>query len=509
MLIVYISNRMDNNNADYSMKGGAASEMEEELTSKEYIRAIDNIQTNQELQSDLARSLTDELDNGNKLYGEYSEYLVYLLMDLKDSDADHIFDPRYYYGIDYINPKIRRAIKFYKLPDEENHYAIMIVGTKNFDDYILPIIIKHINLIKDTLDTIIMPPPGVTIVAPQIIHDIKVEVDNFDPKIHQGSTIPLLHSCMSKVWCGVERSKRQLSFIRAGISQQHPVPQFNLFDYIIELKIDLLLRSLKKIPQNNPFTRNLIIILTVMKTNPVISIKLTVLCIATNISLKMLKDAGKLSKCTYDTLVRLMGIGFSLMKVTGRNLFFTMPGTAVRNLQYIADELNEGVDDEIKNQLQLTDDTPQNENSGYVTDAVNDLRNAVNSIEQNNISETTKIALGISDAGQWTMDNGRCPPPPTNYWQKRNNTDLQRSRSVYRTRNMGAAAIIGSDEGDRNRDRLSGGAIKTKKSKPKSSKGKSKKYLKIKKSKKSKNSTKKKVQRKKSKKPLSASRRSQ
>jgi len=59
---------------------------------------------------------------------------------------------------------------------------------------------------------------------------------------------------------------------------------------------------------------------------------------------------------------------------------------------------------------------------------------------------------------------------------------------------------------------LRGGAIKTKKSKPKSSKGKSKKHLKIKKSKKSKkskNSTKKKVQRKKSKKPLSASRRSQ
>lgn len=56
---------------------------------------------------------------------------------------------------------------------------------------------------------------------------------------------------------------------------------------------------------------------------------------------------------------------------------------------------------------------------------------------------------------------------------------------------------------------LRGGAIKTKKSKPKSSKGKSKKYLKIKKSKKSKNSTKKKVQRKNPKKSLSASRRSQ
>ena len=57
-----------------------------------------------------------------------------------------------------------------------------------------------------------------------------------------------------------------------------------------------------------------------------------------------------------------------------------------------------------------------------------------------------------------------------------------------------------------------GGAVKTKKSKPKSSKGKSKKHLKMKKSKKSKkskNSTKKKVQRKKPKKPLSASRRSQ
>jgi hypothetical protein len=54
-----------------------------------------------------------------------------------------------------------------------------------------------------------------------------------------------------------------------------------------------------------------------------------------------------------------------------------------------------------------------------------------------------------------------------------------------------------------------GGAVKTKKSKPKSSKGKSKKHLKIKKSKKSKNSTKKKVQRKNPKKSLSASRRSQ
>ena len=58
-------------------------------------------------------------------------------------------------------------------------------------------------------------------------------------------------------------------------------------------------------------------------------------------------------------------------------------------------------------------------------------------------------------------------------------------------------------------DLLTGGAIKTKKSKPKSSKGKSKKHLKIKKSKKSKNSTKKKVQRKTPKKSLSASRRSQ
>ena len=340
-----------------------------------------------------------------------------------------------------------------------------------------------------------MPPPQQRNNIPTIINTISSELNN-----DNAEKIELL-KCAEKAWTGLNRVEYVLSRNIIGISMvSQDNIQYNVFSYIVDSGLDELIKQVAAIPGNNPLARNLVTLLLVVQKMPLNSTKVILLIICTNISLKLLYKFSSVMVYTYDLTTTTLGTIFVMMNSFKDFVFFKAIPNQIKNLTDLASFAAGGAID--ARVVQALDDVNKSVddkgNNGYVQQSINEL--ATSFASAHTPVDALKIALG----GQQPGNAGGAEQTGTEEQRRYENWWIGGGTSggLRRQRTLGPTTCP-------DRTSRAGGALKTKKSKPKSSKGKSKKHLKIKKSKKSKNSTKKKVQRKKSKKPLSASRRSQ
>ena len=562
MLIVYISNRMDNNNADYSMKGGGKGKPEKNaptikhLQSKpirdrkkreEYQKLIYESERERERERERKRLLSEQRDieifhncnnnfyeNIRELNKEYLLFLIDFLNCLNDENSEYLDDENMYFGNQDPRPGLHQAFEFFQLPDGEQHYSITC-GDKN--RHVLIILHSYTKEISDAIACIVMPPPATgnheQPHVPSIIRTIKSEIVNFG-KNYKNKPRTLM-KCIDKVWTSLNRHNFKLG-VQSNSQPENVFSEnpygYNIFSYIVDVGIDELTRIAKQIPGKNPLATNLITLLGIIATMPMSSLKLSLFLLCINITLRisfdLAKAAGTSVEFLYNVIKSLLIAFFVMMRYTTNLVLFDGVKHATKYLTEAIQSAN--IDDDIKTRLNANLTAIDEDPTGYVRLSRNNIIEAATKLDNPKEAMITAIGLAPSEATR-QVESPEETNRRKNWWLMSSSSGLRRQGTIgHYPSGLSADAAGGPGPGPGAASGLGdpppagpargttcmgshcvtmGGALKTKKSKPKSSKGKSKKHLKIKKSKKSKNSTKKKVQRKKPKKPLSASRRSQ
>ena len=565
---------MGNDNADYSMKGGAVVGRKRARNSDKRARNHDEEERDRKRPADKKAAdkrtaeCAREISEISELDTEYLVFLIELLNGLDDKNEKYLTDQNMYFGNPEPRPRINQLLHFFEVKPEEDKYSITC-GDKT--RHCLNILERYRDEISNAIDCISMPPPNVepggpNDSVPRIIRHIQKElreVPRSDMKIVE---------CIDKAWTSLNRHHRKLALEPPQIVYDLPNNKhgYNIFNYIVDVGIDELIRLLKKVKANNPLAQNLFVVLTAMTAMPLNSTKLALLLICTNISLKILYYSYGISKQALDIIRSFLTTLFVLLKHTGEVLVFGAVRDMITRLNddIVNTAIDGRLDEKVRknlNALKFSNGNPLD----ITKQSVNDLNDAFGEINNPTQAIITAILGGgdngankVHEASSYRLSTSSIGAQPVTtdetmegWFRRKSSGGLRRQLTIghYPGRHpaasgLGAASDLGAASGLGAAAPAAasglgaaapapaaasglgaaasglgaglsqcygvgcvafGGAIKTKRRKPKSSKGKSKKHLKVKKSKKSKNSTKKKIQRKKPKKPLSASRRSQ